>query len=101
MSTVYDDLDWLREHDALTGVAEIIRERRRQIEQLGWTLGHDRERHANGLIAGYARAELSGLQATRNDGLADPASDEVHLAKAGALAAAEIDRLNAEFGGGR
>ena len=91
-----DDLAWLlTEDDAWQGVAAILHERRRQIEEKGWIPAHDREHHADGLIAGYARAELSGLQASRNDGSSDPASDQTHLARAGALTAAEIDRLAA------
>jgi hypothetical protein len=83
---------------ALTGVAEIIRERRRQIECKGYTPEHDRREHADGRLANLAAAEVVSLISQRINGLSDPGTDQTSLAETGAMAAAEIDRLQAEFG---
>ena len=88
-----DDLARLADFGALAGVAEVIRERLRQVEELGYTPDHD-DGHSDGLLAIEARWQLSWLQDSRGMGTADVGSDEDHLRKAGALAAAEIDRLN-------
>lgn len=92
-SEVVDDLNYLEEHGALAGVAEVIRERRRQIEQLGYTVAHDGTEHDDGNLVYRAAARLGFAQLDRAAGTADPASDERWLREAGALAAAEIDRL--------
>jgi len=91
--TAYDDLAWLHEHGALAGVAEVIRERRRQIEAIGWTPELD-DAQAYGSLATKAATRVNKLRAARRDGTADIGSDEEHLREAGALLAAEIDRLN-------
>jgi hypothetical protein len=77
MREALDDLAWLRRHNALGGVAEIISERRRMIEQ-GHTPGHE---------DAPARVVIS------RD------IDRIALARVGAMAAAEID-LPAEPGSG-
>jgi hypothetical protein len=92
-SEVVDDLNYLEEHGALAGVAEVIRERRWQIEQLGYDADHDSGCHADGGLVHHAAVQLGFAQVERVSGTADPASDESRMRKAGALAAAEIDRL--------
>jgi hypothetical protein len=92
-SEVVDDLNYLEAHGALAGVAEVIRERRRQIEQLGYTVTHDDTEHDDGNLVHRAAVQLGFAQVERVSGTADPASDESRMRKAGALAAAEIDRL--------
>jgi len=92
-SQVVDDLNFLESRGALAGVAEVIRERRRQIEQLGYGLEHD-ETHDDGSLADRAAGRMSLVRDSRAEGTADPASDEGLLREAGALAAAEIDRLS-------
>lgn len=88
------------------GVELIAAERRRQIEEEGWTPQHD-ERHSNGELALAAAAYVVP------DHLADirtylwpwepewykPKDRLSDLIKAGALIAAEIDRLLAQEGG--
>lgn len=81
MMGLYEELDWLRDHGALAGVMAIMRERRRQIETKGFTPGHDRE-HTTSQLTCWALERLFG------------SAQEV--TEAGALAAAEIDRLDAE-----
>lgn len=87
------DLGWLHRNGALGGVHEVIRERRRQVEALGYTPEGDDSHIGDGLIA-MADIRLSDLRAARGDGTADPAGDERELRQAGALLAAEIDRLH-------
>lgn len=96
MSPVLDDLDYLHEHGALAGVGEIIRARRQQIEQ-GHTTESDRREYADGRLLMIVTGAFAGCEIARKDGTTSPAEDEVNIAAAAALAAAEIDRLNAEF----
>ena len=77
MIPVAIDLGWLARHGALTGVAEIIAERKRQVE-----LG-------DGHGDGWLRGSLHGWLAC-NDW------DRQSLREAGALIAAEIDGLDRE-----
>ena len=79
----------------LTGAEQIAAERKRQIEEEGWTAGHDAA-HDNGELWRAAICYASG----RSDGWPwaprwyKPGPDRVRsLVKAGALIAAEIDRL--------
>jgi hypothetical protein len=95
LKAAWDDLAYLHQVGALDGVAEIIRERRRQIERLSYTPEHD-DRFPGSLVA-IAEGRLSDVLLTRRDGTADIGSDEDHLRKAGALAAAEIDRIIRAF----
>lgn len=100
-----------------TGAELIAAERQRQIEVEGWTPGHDAS-HLNGDLARaalcYAVAGMPGYDtpASRKDGPMGgwpwneewwkPSDDPIrNLVKAGALIAAEIDRLALarEFGG--
>lgn len=98
VTTAYDDLDWLAANGALTGVAEIMRERRRQIEQLGRTPDHDREHHSGGGLMWMTEQHVWTLLTRLHDGLAGPAEAETELVQTAALAAAEVDRLAGEFG---
>lgn len=88
------DLAVLARHGALGGVAEIIRERRRQVEKLGYTLEHDSREHSNGMLLHMARHRLVLVDVARDEWTANPVSDDEGLRKGGALIAAEIDRLS-------
>lgn len=93
-SEVVDDLNYLEEHGALAGVAEVIRERRRQIEQLGYTVAHDGTEHDDGSLVIRAGRQCSAVVQgvlTTSEG---PEFVEEKMRQAGALAAAEIDRLS-------
>jgi hypothetical protein len=94
---LYEDLDWLRDHGALAGVAEILRERRRQIETKGFTPAHDRAAHADGRLVNAVGFQARVCEERVLAGLDGPPEAEQAMARAGALAAAEIDRLTAEF----
>jgi hypothetical protein len=76
----YDDLAWLDDHGALNGVAAVIAERRRQLEMSGHGLAED-DRYDGQELLGVARYCIT-LPANR-----------VEVAQAGALCAAELDRL--------
>lgn len=82
-----------------TGLDLIAAERRRQIEEEGWSLEHD-QGHANGELAEaaacYASLENRSLHEWPWGSMAWKPSPENRireLAKAGALIAAELDRL--------
>jgi hypothetical protein len=85
----------------MTGVERIARERNRQIFEEGWDGPHDDE-HVNGELAAAAHAYL--LEVLDADGIFSwpwdvswwkPSDDPIrNLEKAGALIAAEIDRLS-------
>jgi hypothetical protein len=81
-----DDIAWLERHGALAGVTAVIAERRRQIQELGYTIWHDRDEHADGSLGRRAADKAGGARTCDRP----PARS---LAQAGALAAAEIDRL--------
>lgn len=91
------DLLYLQDHGALAGVAEIIRERRRQIEELGYTPEHDDRLgpRSHPSLVGMAGDKISmgyGLDAVVNQ--ITPGDQAAYCAKAGALLAAEADRLH-------
>jgi len=94
----------------ISGAEMIALERRRQIEVEGWTSEHDDEHSmAQMAIAGLSYASVAASQVRLRDGCIKevlpiywpfspdwwkPANDPVrNLVKAGALIAAEIDRL--------
>lgn len=90
---------------AVNGVGLIAAERTRQIAEEGWTPAHDAE-HGYGVLADAARAYALAAVAPGFDhdnppqawpwdeGWWKPSDDPVrNLVKAGALIAAEIDRL--------
>jgi len=92
----------------MNGSELIAQERERQIEAEGWTQDHDDE-HSSGQMVGGARAyaktaqmQVCGLVSSCNPPLSwewdeewwKPSPDPIrNLVKAGALIAAEIDRL--------
>ena len=106
----------------MTGILDIAAERQRQIEQEGWTPEHD-DQHTDGSLAAAAacyamplKIEIDGFGVTISE--PDAETDELHagvpigwpegwsfhwwkpkdrradLVRAGALIAAEIDRLD-------
>lgn len=86
-------IGYLAQHGALAGAAAVIRERRRQIEDKGHTVEHD-DQHTDGWLPdGAGRERLSGLRYNRVQGPSMPEFEEAMLREAGALCAAEIDRL--------
>ena len=104
---LHAETEWLR--GLSIGVKEIGDERKRQISQEGWTLEHD-DAHTRGEIAGAAACyildslELPGELAERarlvgsdvwpwHQDYWKPGEKRRELVKAGALIAAEIDRL--------
>jgi hypothetical protein len=92
------DLAWLTDHSALAGVAEIIAERRRQIEA-GHTIAEDTRKRAYGGLLADAHFHLARVDSQRSataDGGYLVAADEPGLRRAGALIAAEIDRKHHE-----
>jgi len=96
-----------------TGIQLIMEERERQISQEGWTPEHD-DQHVHGELnrAAQRYAQLAAVQVvnTAMPGMAPtgwpwesawwkPSEDpRRNLVKAGALIAAEIDRLNRAVG---
>lgn len=88
-----------------TGVELIAEERHRQIEKEGWTAKHDKEHyHGELAIAGACYSVYHTDAQVLNHGLDDgwpwdekwwnPSTNAIeNLVKAGALIAAEIDRL--------
>lgn len=94
------DLSWLAQHGALAGVAEILRERRHQIEDHGWTPAHDREQHEDSWLVHRAQQEAMSAHVGLADGFYGPADVERHMARSAATAAAEIDRLQELVRGG-
>jgi hypothetical protein len=101
-----------REEDEMDGARLIAQERTRQIESEGWTPEHDDEHKECQLLdAGICYAGMAGSQIMDRDGGIEariglmegwpfssdwwkPSGDPVrNLVKAGALIAAEIDRL--------
>lgn len=90
----------------MTGAELIAAERRRQVEEEGWTERHD-DLHTDGALAvaatHYARPPEQRVLRTPNrpvpvgwpweDGAWRPGDRVRELVKAGALIAAEIDRL--------
>lgn len=96
----------------MTAIELIAAERKRQIEEEGWTAEHDRQ-HVNGELA-LAAACYTMSESARNSSAFRLKSiwpwetaawkpspeDRIHeLVKAGALICAEIDRLRALGGG--
>lgn len=89
---VMRDLDWLEKHGALPGVAAVIAERRRQIEKHGYDLNHDAEHDRGWMTTEAALLAANAVYMIRFDPAGDEDSTD-ELAKAAALAAAEIDQL--------
>lgn len=91
LAAAMDDLAALYEMGDLSGVAEILRERHRQVAELGYTPEHD-DTHVHSELVYTAMNWAGSVLHQRADGTADIGSDEEGLRKAGALCAAEIDR---------
>lgn len=89
------DLLWLSQHGAQLGVTAVIAERRRQIEKLGYTIGHDRAIGEPGWLAKEATLRAAGATMMIRYDPPGNADSRHELAEVGALAAAEIDRLAA------
>lgn len=85
-----------------SGVRQIAVERRRQVDEEGFCAGHD-SRHTDGSLCEAAVAYLTGNPNRWPSSWAikwyKPTTRLRDLTKAGALVAAEIDRLNAEEAG--
>lgn len=92
------DLFWLAEHEALGGVAEILRERRRQIEQLGFDAEHD-DQFDDGWLISTAARRLREMSYGIQEGTTTYPEAEHALRQAAALFAAEMDRLHRMLGG--
>lgn len=87
-----DDLARLADFGALDGVAEIVRERVRQVEALGHTPGHD-DGHHDGWLMHEAIARLLSAGRRVAEGVSGAEDIEEACREAGALLAAEADRL--------
>jgi hypothetical protein len=86
------DIAWLEKHGAVAGVAAVVRERRRQIERHGYDLNHDNEHDRGWMTTEAALLAANAVYMIRFDPAGDEDSRD-ELAKAAALAAAEIDQL--------
>lgn len=89
----------------MPGIERIAAERHRQIEMEGWTPSRDAKLYAKGQLAKAATCYLVGVPHAPNASWPwhpswwKPTTRIRDLEKAGALIAAEIDRLLAEEGG--
>jgi hypothetical protein len=92
LETAADDLAWLHQRGALAGVAEIIRERRRQIDLFSYTLEVDQHTD-NGWLMHEAALRIIAAEGQMLEGTAGYPEIENALRTSGALSAAEIDRL--------
>lgn len=88
-----DDLRYLHSHGALAGIAEIARERRRQVEQKGYTPAHD-DQHTDLELITEASNRLAIWTRQQAAGTAGYPEAEQALRQCAALLAAEVDRLN-------
>jgi hypothetical protein len=89
----------------LNGIALITAERQRQVEEEGWTMERDIQEHAHGDLADAAACYAATQNSRENTSILGvwpwdarwwkptPNNRIRELAKAGALIAAEIDRL--------
>lgn len=80
----------------MTGAERISAERQRQVVREGWTAQHDDREHSHGELTQAALCYLTGNKAGWPWEMSwwKPSADRVRdLEKAGALIAAEIDRL--------
>lgn len=97
MTQVIADVMYLASNGALAGVAEVVHERRRQLEK-GWTVRGDDALKKGWLVAeGMLRSAMAWAHACRGTG-GYPEVEE-GLREAAALYAAEIDRLNRMMAG--
>lgn len=78
--------DWMPSPDTIPGVGLILNERERQVKELGYTSEHD-DNHTENFLA----LEAIRYATPNEDSFLEDRIDD--LVKAGALIAAEIDRL--------
>lgn len=88
-----DDLARLADFGAMAGVAEIVRERVRQIEQLGYTAERDDIEHTDGWLMHEAVRLIQNAGRRVAEGISGAEDIEEACREAGALLAAEADRL--------
>jgi hypothetical protein len=84
------DLRFLDEHNAIEGIGAIVRERRRQIEELGYDASHNDGREISVLGLAYGRASEAMRLASLG---CEPVTAAIEAEQCGALAAAAIDVL--------
>ena len=87
------DLRWLTANEAMAGVAEIVRERRRQVEAKGYDAGHDDSEHTDGWLMHEAVRLVQNAGRRVAEGVGGAEDIEEACREAGALLAAEADRL--------
>lgn len=90
-----DSLARLADFGALGGITDLIGERLRQVEQMNWTPGHDALLPENQLLSMIIH-RVGLVMDNREFGgaiLPDDAGEDVALREAGAMIAAELDRL--------
>lgn len=85
----------------MTGIELIAKERQEQIEKHKWTVDSDRKFNRNNQLVDASMSILCGCEAYRPKDWNSNLFDKIHnkpriekLAIAGALLAAEIDRIN-------
>lgn len=89
------DIAWLERQGAAEGVAAIIAERRRQIEAMAWSRSHDDIAHTDGWLGWQAGVKaILGSYMVQHDPFGNKDSTD-EFAESGAMAAAEIDRIEA------
>lgn len=88
-----DDLARLADFGALAGAAEIVRERVRQVESLGYDAAHDDTGHTDGWLMHDAIRRLQNAGRRVAEGISGAEEIEEACREAGALLAAEADRL--------
>lgn len=81
------DMVYLYTHGAAEGIELLVKERRRQIEEKGYDAAHD-DRHDSKEMLSEAAVKLNSVGAGESD---YPVTD---LVRAGALLAAELDRID-------
>jgi hypothetical protein len=88
-----DDLARLTDFGAMAGVAEIVRERLRQVQDLGHSAEHDDIEHTDGWLMHEAVRLVQNAGRRVAEGVGGAEDIEEACREAGALLAAEADRL--------
>lgn len=86
IKSITKSTDWMPSPDTIPGVGLILNERERQLKELGYTSEHD-DNHTENFLALEAIRYATPIE----DAFLEDRIDD--LVKAGALIAAEIDRL--------
>jgi hypothetical protein len=94
LAFVMDQVVQLAQHGALAGVSELVTERLRQVDLHGYTIAHDAARWGNGWLVMAALLRVTRTYADILEGGGDFSDAEEACREAGALLAAELDRLN-------